>query len=66
MAEEQQTKFQGLFTELINSQNIIVKFFPVSKKLREPYQIWVPEAKDILALENSVPIPCQGEPVLRP
>ncbi|EDR13968.1 uncharacterized protein LACBIDRAFT_305245 [Laccaria bicolor S238N-H82] len=34
--------------------------FQVSKKLREPYQIWVPEAKDILALKNSVPIPCQA------
>jgi len=66
MAEEQQTKFQGRFTQLINYQNIIVIFFPVSKKLREPYQIWVPEAKDILALKNSDPIPCQGEPVPRP
>ncbi|KAJ7620961.1 hypothetical protein FB45DRAFT_927988 [Roridomyces roridus] len=34
--------------------------FQVSKKRREPYQVWHPTAEDTRALNNSVAIPCQG------
>ncbi|KAJ7503328.1 hypothetical protein B0H11DRAFT_1975258 [Mycena galericulata] len=34
--------------------------FQVAKKHRERFQTWVPTAQDTAALENSVPIPCQG------
>jgi hypothetical protein len=33
----------------------------VSKKPREPYQSWAPTEKEIAALEDSSPMPCQGQ-----
>ncbi|KAH9958065.1 hypothetical protein BC827DRAFT_1222024 [Russula dissimulans] len=31
------------------------------KRPREPYQSWKPEEKDILLLNNTIPLPCQGQ-----
>ena len=32
----------------------------VAKKNREPYRPWIPNAKEIAALEGAVALPCQG------
>ncbi|KAJ6516717.1 hypothetical protein C8R47DRAFT_1088124 [Mycena vitilis] len=34
--------------------------FQVARKNRERFQPWAPTARDVTALENAVPIPCQG------
>lgn len=57
-AEEKLTKFQGKFYSALYNRQAYPSV--VLKNPREPYKAWIPTEREIAALEDTAPIPCQG------
>jgi ubiquitin carboxyl-terminal hydrolase 22/27/51 len=62
-AEEKLTKFQGDSMSHHGDEIVFFFFFVVAKKPREPFKPWIPTEQETAALENTVPIPCQGQTI---